>query len=139
MSSGIVPDFEAQRQALVDALEGIDVVVYRAAATKTLPKELIMVGMPAWEPGPAVGWSDVTWQLMVAVSRNGGINDEQVAKRLEALWPQVLEVLDQSLEEDPSLGGACITAAITRAEFAPVTIAGQEMPAQVITIRMQGA
>lgn len=137
-----VVNVAGQRQALVEVLEGaedLDVVVYRAAPVGAVPRELVVVGMPQWEPGAAVGWATVTWQLMVAVSRLGGTNDLVVAERLEELWPQVLQVLDDAVETDPSLGGVCCMSEITRAEFAPVTIAGQEMPAQIITIRMQGA
>lgn len=137
----MIPDITAQRQAIEDLLGDLTppLPIYTAAPTGTLPKQFLVVGMPAWvPPSQALCMHQVTWQVMVAVRRDG-TNDQATAQSLEDLWPQLLRVLIVAVETDPSLGGVCATSAVTRAEFAPVTISGQEFPAQVITLEMQGA
>lgn len=134
-----LPDLGAQRAALRTTLEQVSGVrVFAAAPVGTMPAQFVLIGMPEWRPPvDAVCAHIVEWSVMVCVARSG-TNDELTALALEGLWPEVLGVLDDAVEADPSLGGVCLLASLTRAHFAPVTVSGQDYPAQIITLTMQG-
>lgn len=135
-----LPNFTAQRAAIAALLEEVpDVTVYAAAPHGTLPAQFVIVGMPTWRPPTeAVCMDSVEWGVMVCVARSG-TNDTFTALALEGLWPLVLAALDEAVEADATLGGLCSHSSLKDAEFAPVTIQGQEYPAQIITLTLQGA
>lgn len=135
-----LPDVAAQRVALAALLGGVpEVTVYAAAPHGTLPKQFVMVGMPTWRPPTeAVCMDSVEWGVMVCVARSG-TNDTFTALSLEALWPQVLQLLDDAVTNDSTLGGLCSHSFLSRAEFTTATIQGTDFPAQTITITLQGA
>lgn len=133
-----LPDLGAQRAALRTTLEQVSGVrVFAAAPVGTMPAQFVLIGMPEWRPPvDAVCAHVVEWSVMVCVSRSG-TNDEITALALEGLWPQVLGVLDEAIEAG-GFDAVCMTASLTRAQYAPVTVSGQDFPAQIITLTMQG-
>ena len=133
-----LPDLGAQRAALRTTLEQFSGVrVFAAAPVGTMPAQFVLIGMPEWRPPTdAVCAHVVEWSVMVCVSRSG-TNDELTALALEGLWPQVLGVLDEAIEAG-SFDAVCMTASLTRAQYTPVTVSGQDFPAQIITLTMQG-
>lgn len=134
----MIPDVAAQRAALRAVLAPVGPRVFTAAPIGTMPAQFILIGMPSWKPPTdALCAHRIEWAVMVCQSRSG-TNDEITALALEGLWPSVLSVLDAAVESD-AFGPVCLTASIDGAEFGPVTIGGQEFPAQIITLTMQGA
>ena len=135
----MVPDVSAQRTRLVELLEELDVRVFAAAPSGTIPTRFILLGMPSWtEPAAAIGMHQVEWPVMVCVGRDG-TNDTLTALALEGLWPQVLTHLLEAFETDQTLGGLVAVATVTAAVFEPVLIGAQEFPAQLINIKLEGA
>ena len=135
----MIPDVSVQRTRIVELLEPLDLHVFEAAPSGTLPTQFVLIGMPSWKPpAEALCMHEIEWQLMVCVGRSG-TNDTLTALALEGAWPQVVNLLDQAIEADASLGGICMTSSLGGAEFATVTIQGADLPAQIITLTMQGA
>ena len=137
----MIPNVAAQRVALRDVLVALPdpVTVFEAAPHSSLPSRFLLLSMPEWRPATdAVGWDRTSWAVMVCVARTG-TNDTATAQALEALWPRVLGHLDEAIDQDPTLGGVCYHATITRAEFDVAALQGVDYPAQIITIEMQGA
>lgn len=134
-----MPHFADQRRALVEAVEPVDLAIYATAPTGQMPLEFIVVGMPDWKPPTAaVGWYEVKWPVMVCVSRSG-TNDAATATRLEELWPAVLQVLVDAVDDDHTLGDVCFDAEVIESYYSPVTISGTDYPGQIINLKMQGA
>ena len=134
----MLPDFTAQRDALVALLERVGEVIYTAAPTGTTPRQFLILGMPEWEPpAAAVCMSRTRWGVMVVVQRDG-IDDQATGAALLGLWPRVVAVLDDATEADPSLGGVCVTSKVSRADFGSVTLNGRDLPAQIITLELEG-
>ena len=133
-----LPDLGAQRAALRTTLEQVSGVrVFAAAPVGTMPAQFILIGMPEWRPPTdAVCMHVVEWSVMVCVSRSG-TNDEITALALEGLWPLVLGVLDDAIEAG-GFDAVCTLASLVRAQYAPVSVSGQDYPAQIITLTMQG-
>ena len=133
-----LPDLGAQRAALRTTLEQVSGVrVFAAAPVGTMPAQFVLIGMPEWRPPvDAVCAHIVEWSVMVCVSRSG-TNDELTALALEGLWPQALAVLDEAIEAG-GFDAVCTVASLTRAQYTPVTVSGQDFPAQIITLTMQG-
>ena len=135
----MIPDLSGQRAAILAVVELVDVPVFPAAPDGTLPAQFVVIGMPSWRPpDAALCMATVDWPGMVCVARPG-TSDTVTALALEGLWPQVLEVLDQAVEADPSLGGVCTYASLENAEFTTVTIQGRDFPAQIINLKLKGA
>lgn len=134
----MIPDLSRQRTAIVEALQDVGVQVFPAAPAGTLPTQFVLIGMPTWRPPTAAVCMDVVeWGVMVCVGRSG-TNDSLTALALEGLWPQVLGALDSAIDTG-AFGGVCTLASLKDATFQLVTIQGQDLPAQIITLEMQGA
>ena len=134
----MIPNLQSQRAAITAALP--DMVVYDAVPTGALPRgTFLILGMPAWRaPSAAVGMATVTWSVYV-LQPSDGTEPAADAAALERAWPEVLLHLDSATEQDPSLGGVCITSSVTGSSFDPLTIRGQEYPAQAVTLELLGA
>lgn len=132
-------DHAAARGRLGDIIEAgqLQATVYPTALQGLAAFPAIVLGQPSWEPD-AGGCMDTTrWPVAVVVARPGS-NDTYVQTELEQLWPALVTVLDQAIEEDQTLGGVCRASHIEQAEFGLFSIQGQEYPAQTIQLTLYG-
>lgn len=100
---------------------------------------LALVGMPAWNAdGPTYGFTTWTFPIAVLVDRAAGGGDRASIEALDATWPAVLAGLRSHAEDDQTLGGICIEAVVSRAQFGLYTLAGIDYPAQLIFVDLYG-
>lgn len=127
-------DVEAARTGLAAILEEL-----APAGAKVLPAGIealavfpaVIVGMPIWSgDGPNYQFTTWTWPIAVVVNRTG--SDKQTIGLLDKTWPVILAGLRAVSGQDGSLGGICVEAVVTRAQFGTYQIQGVTYPAQVI-------
>lgn len=98
---------------------------------------LVTVGLPRWTPQvqPCIDRSQ--FPVAVVVKTPGG-DAAATQDQLDELWQTVAAELDAAISADQSLGGVCVVAHLERAEPGPFRIQGQEYPAQIILINLDG-
>lgn len=123
---------EICRAAVGDAAQ-----VYESAIDAVAAPPLIAIGLPRFTPnvGPCMDRSQIP--VAVVVKTPGGDASYQ-QDELERLWQLVTAGLTAAFEADQNLGGLCHWSEIDRAQPGPFRIQGQEYPAQVIFINIDG-
>lgn len=123
-------------QLLDEALP--DATVQRAGVDAVPEFPSVIIGQPAWDVVDQLPYAFQRSTFPVAVVVNRSSADSVVIDTLESLWPQVVNVLRAAIEADPSLGGICADASVPRAGFGQFSIQGQNYPAQLIFIELNG-